>query len=385
MNLKKILIIGAGPSGLTFARVMADQGHQVVIFEERNHIGGNCHDEYDEHGVLIHRYGPHYFRTNSLELMNWLSTFTQWLPASYIVRSSLEGKLYPFPISLATLTQLKGQLFSENLMKDYLNTQCLKYKTPENSEEQCLNLVGQELYELFFKNYTLKQWGIHPKELGASITARIPLRMDFNDRYVNEKYQFMPAQGFHKLFQSMASSPLITILLNEKTQRKKIEELKQDFDLTLYTGPLDAFFDYQWGKLPYRSLQFEFKHYPDYFKQPCVQINYPNSEIYTRSVEIKHITQQNIQGTTLSYEIPTDKGDPFYPIINTENTQLHEKYWELSQHEKRKKNPVLFLGRLAQYRYFNMDHIFLNALKMAKTVLEEWNHGHTFFSSHADE
>lgn len=366
---KKALIIGAGPAGSTSARIFAEKGWMVHLYEKRNHIAGNCYDEYDDNGVLVHMYGPHYFRTNSLELLQWLSNFTDWIPGRYYVRASVNGKLVPLPISLATITMLKGKPYDEEKFHKYLDEQGVSIARPKNAEEQCLALVGQELYKSIFEGYTKKQWGLDPSELSPSITARIPLRFNWDERYVNEKYQVIPRDGYTEMFQRILDHANIIVKTNYPLSPSEVRKLRIKYNFVLYTGPIDSFFDFRFGELGYRSLKFEWNYLRDNYKQPCVQINYPNNYKYTRTVEIKHVTGQNCEGTTICYEYPQSLGDPFYPILNEDNKKKYLKYKALADELINQNDPIYFLGRLAEFRYFNMDHVFIRSMKLANKIL----------------
>ncbi|MCO6411329.1 MAG: NAD(P)-binding protein [Thiogranum sp.] len=370
---KKLLIVGSGPAGLSIGRLCAEAGCDVRIVEQRDHIAGNCYDEPDEHGVLVHRYGPHYFRTWSKDLLDWLSRFTEWIPGRYYVRACVNGELVPMPVSLSTMTALKGRAFSESEFREYLAQQREVFESPQNAEEQCLAHVGRELYELLFRNYTTKQWGISPRELAASVTARIPLRFDWDERYLNEEYQVMPKRGYTALYSNMADHPNLRIETKVALDEAQIRAERKHVDAIVYTGPLDAMFGCRFGALGYRSLRFEYEHHAGMqFVQPCVQINYPNEHAYTRTVEIKHVTQQQIPGTTLCFEYPEEEGDPFYPLLINEHRERRERYKALADAEREQDCPIYFVGRLAEYKYYNMDQVLLRAIDVAHEILQGW-------------
>jgi UDP-galactopyranose mutase len=373
--LKKILIVGAGPAGATAARVFAEHNFQVDLFDQRRHVAGNCFDEKDKHGQLLHVYGPHYFRTNSEELFQWLSQFTDWIPGDYFVRANVNGKDVPLPISLATLESLHGKKYSAAEFETYLNeSRTIKPDVvAKNAEEQCLQLVGKELYEAIFKNYTIKQWGYHPRELRPEVTARIPLRFNHDERYPSESMQFMPKEGYTKMFQNILNHSNIGIHLNTLLSSEEIEEKSKNYQLTLYTGPIDTFFNYQFGKLEYRSLKFRWEHFANKpFYQSCVQMNYPNDHEFTRTVEIKHVTKQVLPGTTVCFEYSSSEGEPFYPMPLNKQEQLYQRYKTLAEASAQRKNhPIYFLGRLAEYKYYNMDHIFLKSLNWSNEMTKK--------------
>ena len=361
-----LLICGAGPVGCTIAeRASRVLGWNVLIVDRRLHVAGNCFDTHHHTGVLIHRYGPHYFRTNDLSLVDYLSQFTDWSAANYVVKSQVAGQLYPFPINLTTLEKFFKKKLTPESAERLLESKRQAIAQPKNSEEFVLNRVGRELYEAFYLNYTQKQWLLHPSQLAQSVCGRIPIRLNRDDRYVDHRFQKMPANGFTAMFERMIDHPNIRVLLGCDFHR--ISEVVKPRMATVYSGPIDAFFDNRFGKLPYRSLQFEFVPYRQEFRQPCVQINYPNEHDYTRTVEIKHVTRQSHPHTVLSYEYPRTTGDPYYPVHTPENLQLYQRYEALAENLTRTQH-VYFCGRLAQYRYFNTDEVITEALQCFERI-----------------
>lgn len=352
------LIVGCGIAGITMAERLATAGKRCVIVDRRRHIGGNCYDYHDEHGVLVHAYGPHYFRSNSDAVVQYLSQFTEWLPCDYEILSFIDGKYYNFPINLNTFEQVIGRDSTEEEMRATLEQWREPICDPQNSEEVILSQVGRKLYELFFKNYTLKQWQRHPRELEASVCGRIPIRTNRDNRYLNENFQALPKEGYTAMFERMLRSPLITVVLDTEWKKAALEIRH---DTLIYTGMVDAFYDFQFGELPYRSLRFEPEYHDVEFYQPALQVNFPNEQHYTRIVEIKHATRQNITGTTIVKEYPEPFGpgkEAYYPIPMAESRALYNKYKQLADLEKN----VIFLGRLATYRYYNMDQVVAAAL-----------------------
>lgn len=355
-----IIIIGAGPVGCTIAERCANElGWNVLLIDKRAHIAGNCYDEKHSSGVLIHKYGPHYFRTNKKPLIDYLSQFTEWIEGDYIVKSQIESELYPFPINLNTLREFFKQPFDAEGAQQKLAEVSIPNKEPKNSEEYVLSKVGRALYEAFYLGYTQKQWGLHPSDLAPGVCGRIPVRFSEDPRYVDHAYQLMPKDGYTSLFSKMIKNDLIDVQLN--TDFSMLTQKQFTPQAMVYTGPIDAYFDYQFGKLAWRSLQFEFKEFPKEFKQPCVQINYPNQFDFTRSVEIKHITKQKTKNTVICYEYPKASGAPFYPIPNSKNQERYLRYQALAAQETKQKN-VHFCGRLATYRYINTDEAIEQAL-----------------------
>jgi len=357
------LIVGAGFSGAVLAEKLSALGKKVLVIDKRSHIGGNCYDYYDSAGVLVHKYGPHYFRTNFPEVKSYLDNFTEWLPQKFKVMASVNGKLYPLPINRTTLNLFFNiNLKSDEEARNFLDSIKEKIEKPGNAEEQVLALAGKDIYEAFFKNYTIKQWGIHPKELDASVTARIPIRTNEEDSYVNDNFQAMPKEGYTKIFEGMLKN--IKVMLN--TDFTEIKD-KIKYDKLIYTGPIDSYFNYKYGKMPYRSTKFEFETHDKEFFQDFVQVNYPNDFDFTRILEIKHVTKQKHPKTTIVKEFPCSDGEPFYPVPNLKNQELYEKY----KKEAEKLENIYFIGRLAQYRYLNMDQVIKNALELFEKIKDK--------------
>ncbi len=364
-----LLIVGAGPVGCVVAQQAAKlKGWRSLLIDKRDHIAGNCYDYYHESGVLIHKYGPHYFRSNKKDIIDYLSQFTDWIPGNYEVKSQINGELYPFPINLTTLEQFFKRTFTPEEARAFLEEKRIKNDHPQNSEEFVLSRVGRELYEAFYLGYTVKQWDMHPSDLDKSVCGRIPLRFNRDARYVDHEFQLTPELGFTKMFENMINNPRIDVQL--ETDFLEIKQTIEPRVATLYTGPIDAYFGFKYGKLPWRSLSFEFKEFKKTHTQPCVQINYPNDHAYTRSVEIKHVTQQKSPNTVVSYETPKANGDPYYPIPTGNNSALFKRYWELSERET-KKNDVYFSGRLARYLYINTDEAIEMALATIKQIIHD--------------
>ncbi len=376
------LIVGAGLSGLVIAERLTTQcGKTCLIVDRRGHIGGNCFDEYDSFGVLIHKYGPHYFRTNSQKVIDYLSLFTDWTPAFYRVLSFTRGQYWSFPINLHTFEQLIGRQSTPLEFQGWLDERRVPISNPSNSEELIISQIGWDLYELFYKGYTTKQWKRHPMELDASICGRIPIRITKNDLYFNDRFQAMPSMGYHSLFERMILScgNKLRILLN--TDLTEVTQSVQ-FSHIIYTGKIDEYYDYCYGHLPYRSLTFEYQSFDENilgnreehsrkkgFWQPVVQVNYPNDYEYTRIVEIKHATGQSCANTTISKEYPADCGigrEPYYPIPNPTSLSLYNRYKQRADSER----DISFIGRLATYSYLNMDQIVELALSEYERIKE---------------
>jgi len=359
------LIVGAGFAGSVLAERLASQmGKCVLIVDKRNHIGGNCYDYYDNSGILVHKYGPHYFRTNMKHVFTYLSMFTEWHYIYYRIKVMVDGRLVPLPINLDTINELYGYGFSLDELDAFLNKHKTKTDIIRNSEDIVISKVGKELYEKIYKAYTIKQWGIEPKDLDPSVCARVPVRNNRDDRYFTEKYQAIPKYGYHKLFEKMLSHPNIHIML--QTDYKRIKD-EIEFDKLIYTGAIDEYFNYRYGRLPYRSLRFEFETLDTEYYQPVSQVNYPQDYDFTRIVEIKHVTGQKHHKTTIVREYPAMEGEPYYPIPQQKNEDLYKKY----KSEAEKLSNVYFIGRLAQYKYLNMDQVIDEALRLFEKLKEE--------------
>jgi UDP-galactopyranose mutase len=350
------LIVGAGFAGSVLAERLASQtGKRVLIVDKRSHIGGNAYDQYDEDGLLIHRYGPHIFHTNSAEVFTYLSQFTVWRPYQHRVRASVDGLLVPMPINLDTINQLYGTQLTAFEVDDFFHSLAEPRDAIRTSEDVVVSKVGRELYEKFFRNYTRKQWGLDPSELDAAVTARVPTRTNRDDRYFTDTYQAMPLHGYTRMFERMLSHPNIKIMLN--TDYREIDGFIPYGEL-IYTGPIDEYFDFRYGKLPYRSLQFRFETHPIAVYQPAPVINYPNEYAYTRVTEFKYLTGQEHAKTSIVYEYPQAEGDPYYPVPRAENAALYNRYRALAD----ATHGVRFVGRLATYKYYNMDQVVAQAL-----------------------
>jgi len=363
MSNYDFLVVGSGFAGAVCARQLADSGKTVIIIDKRSHIGGNAYDCLDTHGVLIHPYGPHIFHTNSKKVFEYLSRFTQWRFYEHRVLAVVDGEYYPLPINRTTINKLYGLNLDEQGVAAYLEKVRVPHDPIRTSEDVVLNSVGPDLCEKFFRGYTLKQWGIDLSELSAGVAARIPTRTNDDDRYFGDTFQFMPADGYTAMFERMLAHPAITVRTNTSLQdvRKDVQ-----WNHMVYTGPIDAFFDYRYGKLPYRSLRFEHEHLADHQQvQRVGTVNYPNDHNYTRITEFKHLTGQKCTGTSVVREYPQSEGDPYYPVPRPDNESLFKRYSELAEQTKE----VTFVGRLAEYRYYNMDQVVGAALKTAEQIL----------------
>ncbi|HEX8482581.1 MAG TPA: UDP-galactopyranose mutase [Allosphingosinicella sp.] len=352
------LVVGAGFAGSVIAERLASQHDaHVLVVDRRPHVGGNAYDHLDEAGVLIHQYGPHIFHTNSDEIVDYLSQFTEWRPYEHKVLAEVRGQLVPIPINRTTLNMLFGlALGTDEEAAAYLASRAETVEEIRTSEDVVINAVGRELYELFFQGYTRKQWGIDPSGLDKAVTARIPTRTNTDDRYFGDKHQIMPKHGYTAMFNRMLDHPNIDVLLSTD-YKDVVEEI--DAGHVVFTGPIDEYFDFRFGKLPYRSLRFEHKVVDQGQYQPVAVVNYPDPQVpYTRITEYKHLTGQSHAKTSITYEYPSAEGDPYYPIPRQENQALFKKYEALADSTA----GVTFVGRLATYRYYNMDQVVGQAL-----------------------
>ena len=352
------VVVGAGFAGATIAERLAVQaGRKVLICDKRPHIGGNAYDHYDEAGILVHKYGPHIFHTNSRDVYEYLSHFTEWRPYQHRVLACVDGQLLPIPINLDTVNRLYGTNFTSFQVEQFFASVAEPAARIRTSEDVIVSKVGRELYEKFFRNYTRKQWGLDPSELDASVTARVPVRTNRDDRYFTDTYQVMPRHGYTRLFERMLAHPNIKVLLN--ADYREVGTLCPTAEV-IYTGPIDEYFGYRFGRLPYRSLDFSFETRNIGVAQPAPVVNYPNENAYTRVTEFKYLTGQEHPKTTLVYEYAKAEGDPYYPVPRPENAALYRKYQELAE-----ATPgVYFLGRLGTYKYYNMDQVVAQALTL---------------------
>jgi UDP-galactopyranose mutase len=356
-------VVGAGYSGSIVAERLANAGARVHVIDRRPHIGGNAYDEVDAHGVLVHRYGPHIFHTNSDRVVHYLSRFTGWRPYEHRVLSQVNGKLLPFPINLTTLNALYGLKLDEAGAKAFYERVREPRHPIRTSEDVVVNAVGRDLYEKFFRGYTRKLWGRDASELTASVTGRIPFRTDSDDRYFTDKFQAIPLHGYTKMFERILDHPMISV------------ELGVDFLAVrhhvraghiIFTGPIDAYFGYRFGKLPYRSIRFEHVQLPMIERyQPVSTVNYPNDLAFTRVTEFKYLTGQKHPGTSIVREYPQEDGDPYYPVPAPENQLLYKRYEALAAEER----AVTFVGRLALYRYYDMNQVVALALSTVERIL----------------
>ena len=364
---RDFLIVGAGFAGATCAERLASAGFSVLVVDRRGHVGGNAHDRMDEHGIRVHPYGPHIFHTNGKRIFEYLARFTHWRFYEHRVLAQVNGMLLPIPINRTTVNKLYGLELDDAGVAAYLESVRTHCDRPRNSEDVVLASVGEDLCEKFFRGYTRKQWGVELSELSPGVAARVPARTNADDRYFTDDFQFMPADGYAKLFERMLCHPNITVRLGTR-----FADVRQALSWRhlIYTGPVDEYFDHCFGRLPYRSLRFEHEHLAglDQF-QPVGTVNYPNSESFTRITEFKHLTGQVAPGTSVVREYPTWEGEPYYPVPSEANEQQYKRYRELAKTESH----VSFVGRLAEYRYYNMDQVVAAALRTADQLIERYH------------
>jgi UDP-galactopyranose mutase len=357
------LVVGAGFAGATIAeRLAAHAGKKVLICDKRPHIGGNAFDHYDDAGVLVHKYGPHIFHTNSRDVFEYLSRFTEWRPYQHRVMASVDGQLVPIPINLDTVNRLYNTSYTSSELEAFFQSVAEPVAQLRTSEDVIVGRVGRELYEKFFRNYTRKQWGLDPSQLDASVTSRVPVRTNRDGRYFTDTYQAMPLHGYTRMFERMLTHPNIKILLN--ADYREVEGTIPHAEV-VFTGPVDEFFDYRFGPLPYRSLEFKFETRNVAVAQPAAVINYPNDNPYTRVTEFKYLTGQEHAKTTLVYEYACASGDPYYPVPRPENAALYKQYQDLAD----ATSGVHFLGRLGTYKYYNMDQVVAQSLTLYSRLL----------------
>lgn len=374
------VIIGSGFAGAVVARSVADLGKKVLIIEKRSHIGGNCYDENDENGILIHKYGPHIFHTNSEEVYTYLSKFTQWYDYSHEVEANLNGTFIPVPFNLNTLKIVYGEEKSERLREKLISEYGYGNRVPilklrENTDQDIRN-IADFVYENIFLKYTMKQWGQTPEQIDPAVTGRVPVLISEDNRYFQDKYQGMPLEGFTPLFEKMLDSENITIRLNGDA--KDLLEFKEDgiyFEDSkfsgniIYTGAIDELFDCKYGRLPYRTLRFDMSYLDKEEYQPKAVINYTVSEDFTRITEFKKLTGQKSKGTTIMKEYPMEYTGgqdeiPYYAIANEENHRMYNRYTDIVK----QYDNFYLLGRLAEYKYYNIDGIVEKALNLVKEL-----------------
>ncbi len=362
------LVVGGGLAGATAARILAESDHRVLVVEKMNHVAGHAYDEVNDDGILIHTYGPHIFHTRCKSAFDFLSRFTTWHEYQHRVLSYVDGMYVPFPINRDTISQLFGSELSTSEVDYFLKVEVSGSKftdPPHNFEDAVVSQIGRRLYEKFFMNYTKKQWNRDPKELSSEIAKRIPTRSSRDGRYFTDPYQGLPRYGYTRMIQNMLDHPKISVLTG-CDYFEISSELKPQ--LTIYTGRVDEFFGKTYGELEYRSLNLVFKTYDQEFYQPAAVVNYPNDYDWTRITEFKHMTGQRSNITTVCYEYPTDHGEPYYVVLDESNTKKRELYLKDVEKIERSGN-YIFIGRLAEYRYYNMDEVVMRSIEKINEYL----------------
>ena len=365
-----ILIIGAGISGSVLAERYASIGKKVLIIEKRNHIAGNCYDYRDENGILVSKYGAHLFHTNDDEVWKYVNQFSDWYPWEHKVVARVGDKTVPIPVNITTVNTLfNTHITNEEEMKTWLEEHRSPIAKPSNGEEAVLSRVGPVLYEKMFRHYTKKQWDKYPSELDASVLDRIPVRTNYDDRYFSDTYQALPKGGYTQLFEKILNHPNIEVLL--ETDYFDVKDEYSNYEKLFYTGPVDRFFEFKHSlleKLEYRSINFVSETIDTEFFQENSVVNYPGTEVdFTRIVEYKHFGNQKSDKTTIVKEFTVDEGEPYYPVPNPRNQEIYARY----KAEADKLTDVYFVGRLANYKYFNMDQAFKNALDLFDQLEKE--------------
>jgi len=376
-----VIIVGAGFAGATIANILSKNGYKVKIYDKRNHIGGNAYDYFDEDKIIIHKYGPHIFHTNYQEVWEFVKQFDEFFFYEHRVLGNIDGTLVPIPFNFKSLelthSKIDADLIKEKLIKSFPNQKRISILDLLNNNDEKLHKFGEFVYNKVFVYYTSKQWGIHPDKIDKSVINRVPVLLGYEDTYFGDKYQYMPSHGFTKIFENMLNNKNIKIELNTnikdhiKFENNKVYIDREEINCPIiYTGAIDELFSYQYGVLPYRSLDIVLeKHNVTYF-QPAATINYPTSEKFTRISEYKYFLKQDIKDRTViakeySKEYKLDsKTDPYYPINNIDNQSMYAKYKTLADNYK-----IYLSGRLAEYKYYNMDVTILNAMKLANNII----------------
>lgn len=361
-----VLIVGLGISGISLARIFAENNHKVVIIDQKDHIGGNCYDYFDSNGIDIHQYGTHIFHTENQDVWNFLSRFTQWYPYQHEVKALIDGQLVPIPFNFNSIEQLFPKKMAQSLIEALLNEFSFNKKVPilklRESKNKDLQFLAEYVYEKVFLHYTVKQWGVKPEDLDSLVTGRVPIFVGRDNRYFQAKYQGIPLHGYTAMFEKMLNHPNIEVRLNTPFDKS----MRKDFDHCFFTGAIDEFFDYQYGELPYRSLKFDFLTFDRPYFQSNSVVNYPCNYDFTRIGEYKYFLGTQSASTVVSYEYPEPfvlgKNERYYPIINEENKALYAKYLTLAD----KLENVTFLGRLGDYKYYDMDQAVDRVLKLVE-------------------
>lgn len=363
----KILVVGSGISGATVARGLAEKGHEIVVIDEKNHIAGNCFDYFDENGIDVHQYGTHIFHTDIKKAWDFVSRFTQWFPYQHKVVALIDGQLVPVPFNLNSIEKIFPASIAERLVEKLLSHFGFNVKVPilqlRQTGDKDLLFLADFVYEKVFLHYTLKQWGMRPEDLDPAVTGRVPVYISRDDRYFQNRYQGIPLDGYTKMIERMLDHPAIQIKLNTKFDRAMLDQ----YDRVYYSGPIDEFFDYSLGELPYRSLHFDFLTFDRPYFQTNSVVNYPCNYDFTRIGEYKYFLDTVSSKTVVSYEYPQTfvrgQNERYYPVPSDANQALYAKYLEKA---KDLSDKVTFLGRLGDYKYYDMDKAVARALDLVE-------------------
>ena len=361
-----ILVVGSGISGATVARCLAEKGDEVTVIDERPHIAGNCYDYFDENGIDVHQYGTHIFHTDSKDVWNFVSRFTKWFPYQHKVVALIDGQLVPIPFNLNSIDKIFPPSIARCLEEKLLTIFGFNVKVPilelRKTGDKDLLFLADFIYEKVFLHYTLKQWGMRPEDLDPMVTGRVPVYISRDDRYFQNRYQGIPLEGYTKLIGNMLDHEHIHLKLSTKFERKMLKT----FDKVYYTGPIDEFFDYELGELPYRSLHFDFFTFDRPYFQTNSVVNYPCNYDFTRIGEYKYFLDTVSNKTVVSYEYPQvfarGQNERYYPVPSNENKALYVQYL---QKAKELRGKVVFLGRLGDYKYYDMDKAVARALEFS--------------------
>jgi len=364
------LIVGAGFTGSVLAERLAATGKRIMLMDKRDHVGGNAYDEYDQHGILIHRYGPHIFHTNAAYVWQYLEQFTQWRPYYHEVLAVIDGQQVPIPFNLNSIDALFPARYADKLSQQLIDRFGFNVKVPilklREQSDGDLNFLADYIYKNVFEGYTLKQWELTPEQLGASVTARVPVYVSRDNRYFQDTYQGLPLLGYTALFRNMLANPHIHVLLN--TDYADVAD-QIDYEQLIYTGPIDEYFQHSHGELPYRSMRFDLKYHQTDSVQTTGTLNFPNEYDYTRTSELKKLTGQQHHGSTTMTEYPEayvrGQNDPYYPIPTEKCRALYRQY---AQEAEKLAGKVWFAGRLGGYQYYNMDQAIASALTLFKKL-----------------
>ena len=360
----KVLIVGSGISGATRARCLAESGHEVTVIDQRDHIAGNCFDYLDENGICVHKYGTHIFHTDEKRVWDFVSRFTDWYPYQHKVLALVDGQLVPIPFNLNSIEKIFPYSIAKRLEQKLLDSFGFNVKVPilklRETGDKDLQFLANFVYEKVFLHYTLKQWSMKPEDLDPLVTGRVPVYISRDDRYFQNRYQGIPVMGYTALIKKMLTHDKITVYLSVKFDQSMLKK----YDRVYYSGPIDEFFNYRFGELPYRSLRFTFLKFDQQYFQSNSVINYPCNYDFTRIGEYKYFLPNTSDSTVVSFEYPESfergKNERYYPVPSDLSEKLYKKY---AREAEKIADKVIFIGRLGAYKYFDMDKAVAQALK----------------------